>query len=208
MIVPHQLNINKAQLSKIMKGLPIQIKYGDMGSDKGDIVIGLNEDNAKKLYSAYKKGKGCRLCMNNEEVDYSMKSGSGFSVNSLVSKAKDLGKKVEKGAVKVGNKVGKEAKKVIAKIPEEQRQQYKREAMSLMGGVGSNLSKMISEATGDEELGGMVENAVVGISDELLSGKKLKVGSKVMPIAKRAVNNAVDMIEDDRARMIAKSLVK
>jgi hypothetical protein len=208
MIVPHQLNINKAQLSKIMKGLPIQIKFNDMGSDKGDIVIGLKEGNAKKLYSAYKKGKGCRLCMDNEELDYSMKEGSGFSVNSLVSKAKDLGKKVEKGAVKVGNKIAKPAKQLISKIPAEDRQRYKNEAIGLIGGVGSNLSKMIGEATGDEELGGMVENAVVGIGDELLSGKKLKVGSKVMPIAKRAVNNAVDMIEDDKARMVAKSIVK
>jgi len=203
MIVPHQLNLNKAQMTKIQKGLPIQIKFNDMGSDKGEIVIGLKEGNAKKLYSAFKKGKGCRICMDEQELDYSMKEGSGF-----FDSVKKIAKSVEKKAVNVGNKVAKPVKKVISKIPAPIRNVLKDEALSMVNGVGGTLGTMISSATGDAELGGMVQSSINGVATELLEGKKLSLGSKILPIAKRAVNVAVDMIEDPNTKMVAKQVVK
>lgn len=208
MIVPHQLNMSKAQMGKIKKGLPIQIKFSDMGADKGNIVIGLKDGNAKKLLSAFKKGKGCRMCMDEEELDYTMKEGSGISFKGLVSKAKNLGKKVEKGVVSVGNKVGRPAKQLISKVPAPIRNKLKEEALGVMKGVGDNLGKMVAEATGDDELGNMISSGVLGVSEELLEGKRLQIGSKVLPIAKKAVNTATDMIEDPQYKMVAKALVK
>jgi hypothetical protein len=214
MIVPHQLNLNKAQITKIKKGLPIQIKFNDMGSDKGEIVIGLKEGNAKKLYSAFKKGKGCRICMDEEELDYSMKEGSGFfdSVKKGVSSAgkaiSKTAKSAEKTAVNVGNKVAKPVKKVISEIPAPIREVLKDEALGLVNGVGGTLGAMIGSATGDAELGGMVQSSINGVATELLEGKKLSLGSKILPIAKKAVNVAVDMIDDPQVKMITKEIVK
>ena len=45
-----QLSISRAQMSKIIKGLPIQIKHESMGN--GDIVVSLHPENAKKMMSA------------------------------------------------------------------------------------------------------------------------------------------------------------
>ena len=214
MIVPHQLNLNKAQMTKIKKGLPIQIKFNDMGSDKGEIVIGLKEGNAKKLYSAFKKGKGCRICMDEQELDYSMKEGSGFfdSVKKGVSSAgkaiSKTAKSAEKTAVNVGNKVAKPVKKVISEIPAPIREVLKDEALGLVNGVGGTLGAMIGSATGDAELGGMVQSSINGVATELLEGKKLSLGSKILPIAKKAVNVAVDMIDDPELKMITRQVVK
>ena len=41
-----QISISPAQLSKIKRGLPIQLKHDSMGS--GDMVIALQPDKAKK----------------------------------------------------------------------------------------------------------------------------------------------------------------
>jgi len=41
-----QLSISPAQMTKIRKGLPIQIKHESMGN--GDIVVSLHPENAKK----------------------------------------------------------------------------------------------------------------------------------------------------------------
>ena len=54
-----QIHITPAQLSKIKKGLPIQIKHDSMGS--GDMVIAVHPENAKKMASAFKRGKGLRI---------------------------------------------------------------------------------------------------------------------------------------------------
>jgi len=203
MIVPHQLHLTQPQLMKIKKGLPIQIKFKDMGSDKGEVVIGLKDGNAKKLMSAFKKGKGCRLCMDEEELDYSVKKGSGF-----FDSVKKIAKSAEKKVVKVGNKVAKPVKKVISKIPAPIRNVLKDEALGLVNGVGGTLGTMISSATGDAELGGMVQSSINGVAEELLEGKKLSLGSKILPIAKKAVNVAVDMIDDPQVRAITKEVVK
>ena len=54
-----QLSISPAQMKKIQKGLPIQISHGSMGS--GDVVISLRPEKAKKMVSAYKRGKDCEF---------------------------------------------------------------------------------------------------------------------------------------------------
>jgi len=96
-----QLSISPAQLSKIKKGLPIQIKHGSMGN--GDVVVSLHPENAKKMASAFKRGKGLRMQMDEVEV----------RASGLLGSIKKLGKKLEKGVVDAGNKVGKPTKKNI-----------------------------------------------------------------------------------------------
>ena len=98
-----QLSISPAQMTKIKKGLPIQIKHESMGN--GDIVVSLHPENAKKMMSAFKRGKGLRMQMDEDEV----------RASGLLDGLKKIGKKVEKGVVDVGNKVAKPTKKKYLK---------------------------------------------------------------------------------------------
>ena len=191
-----QLSISPAQMTKIRKGLPIQISHGSMGN--GDVVISVHPDKAKKMMSAFKRGKGIRVQMDEDEV----------RASGLFDSVKKLGKKVEKGVVKVGNKVGKPVKQVVSKIPKPVRDVLQQEAQGLIDTTGSTLGMMIGQATGDEELGTMVQQGISDTGNELLSGERLSLGSKILPIAKRSVNVVVDQIEDPRYKAVAKQIVK
>lgn len=190
-------------MKKLHQGLPIQISYDAMGADKGDAVIGLKEGNAKKLMSAFKRGKGLRMCMDDEELDFTMKSGSG-----LIDDIKKVGRKVERGIVRGANKVAKPVKNVINKIPEEQRRQTKSMAMNVIKSSAGTFADMLAEATGEDELAEDLEEAIIDIAEEMLSGEKIVIGSKVVPLAKRAVNKAVDMIDDPKMKATAKAILK
>ena len=191
-----QLNISPAQMTKIRKGLPIQIKHGSMGN--GDVVVSLRPEKAKKMVSAYKRGKGLRIQMDEDEV----------RASGLLGSLKKLGKKVEKGVVDVGNKVAKPTKQLISKIPKPVRDVLQDEAQGLIDTTGTTLGMMIGKATGDEELGDMVKRGISDTGNELLSGQKVSLGSKILPIAKRSINVVVDQIEDPRYRAVAKQIVK
>ena len=191
-----QIHISPAQLSKIKKGMPIQIKHGSMGN--GDMVIALHPENAKKMASAFKRGKGLRIQMDEDEV----------RASGLLDGIKRLGKKAEKGIVDVGNKIAKPAKKVISKIPKPVRDVLQDEAQGLIDTTGTTLGMMVGQATGDEELGDMINQGISDTGNELLSGKRLSLGSKILPIAKKSVNMVVDNIEDPQYRAVAKQIVK
>jgi hypothetical protein len=167
-----------------------------MGS--GDMVIAVHPDKARKMMSAYKRGKGLRIQMDENEV----------RASGLLDGIKRLGKKVEKGVVDAGNKVAKPTKKVISQIPKPIRDVLQDEAQGLIDGTGSTLGTMIATATGDEELGDMVKQGISDTGNEFLSGQRLSLGSKILPIAKRSVNVVVDQIEDPRYKAIAKQIVK
>ena len=208
MIVPHQLNLTKAQIAKIKKGLPFQIKFDNMGSDKGDVVIGLKEPNAKKLMSAFKKGSGVRMLMDEDEMDYSMKEGQGFLSGIKKGVKKGLSS-ASKTIEKTANKIAKPVKGAVKKyIPEKDRMFLKAEAQKLIDTSAESLGSMIAEATEDEQLGESIKNAISQTGDNLLSGKKLMIGQKITPIMKKAIKLSIDKIEDPQYKMIANSIVK
>jgi hypothetical protein len=183
-------------MTKIRKGLPIQISHGSMGN--GDVVISLRPEKAKKMVSAFKRGKGLRIQMDEDEV----------RASGLLDGIKKIGKKFEKGVVDVGNKVAKPIKKGISKIPKPVRDVLQEEAQGMIDSTGSTLGIMIGKATGDEELGDMIQKGISDTGNELLSGQRLSLGSKVLPIAKRSVNLVVDEIEDPKNKALAKQIVK
>ena len=191
-----QISVSPTQLSKIKRGLPIQISHGSMGN--GNMVIALHPENAKKMMSAFKRGKGLRIQMDEDEV----------RASGLLDGIKKLGKKAEKSIVDVGNKIAKPTKKVISKIPKPIRDVLQQEAQGLVNTTGSTLGTMISTATGDDELGEMISQGISDTGNELLSGKRLSLGSKILPIAKKSVNMVVDNIEDPQYRAVAKQIVK
>ena len=208
MIVPHQLNLTKAQIAKIKKGLPFQIKFDNMGSDKGDVVIGLKEPNAKKLMSAFKKGSGVRMLMDEDEMDYSMKEGQGFLSGIKKGVKKGLSS-ASKTIEKTGNQIAKPVKGAVKKyIPEKDRMFLKAEAQKLIDTSAESLGSMVAEATEDEQLGENIKNSISQTGDNLLSGKKLMIGQKITPIMKKAIKLSIDKIEDPQYKMIANSIVK
>jgi hypothetical protein len=97
---------------------------------------------------------------------------------------------------------------VISKIPKPVRDVLQDEAQGLIDGTGATLGTMIGEATGDDELGEMVKQGISDTGNEFLSGERLSLGSKILPIAKKSVNMVVDNIEDPRYKAIAKQIVK
>ena len=191
-----QLSLSPAQMTKIRKGMPIQISHGSMGN--GDVVVSLHPANAKKMMSAFKRGKGLRIQMNEDEV----------RASGIFGSLKKLGKKVEKGVVDAGNKVAKPTKKIISQIPKPIRDVLQDEAQGLIDTTGTTLGMMIGQATGNEELGDMINQGISDTGNELLSGQRLSLGSKILPIAKKSVNVVVDNIEDPRYRALAKQIVK
>ena len=78
----------------------------------------------------------------------------------------------------------------------------------MIDSTGSTLGMMIGKATRDEELGDMVEQGFSDTGNELLSCKRLSLGSKSLPIAKRSVDLVVDQIEDPRYKAMVKQIVK
>jgi len=77
-MLPHQLHLTPAQIIKLNKGHAVNITHKAMGSGAGDVVIHLGNDNAKRLLSSYKKGKGMRLQMHPHEIQESLVNGRGF----------------------------------------------------------------------------------------------------------------------------------
>jgi hypothetical protein len=130
-----QISISPAQMTKIRKGLPIQISHGSMGN--GDMVIALHPEKAKKMVSAFKRGKGLRIQMDEDEV----------RASGLLDGIKRLGKKVEKGVVDVGNKVAKPIKKGISQIPKPIRDVLQDEAQGLIDTTGTTLGMMVSRSS-------------------------------------------------------------
>lgn len=77
-LIPHQIGLARPQIHRMVKGLPINLSYHQMGSGAGDIVVMLHPHNAKKLLSSYKKGKGIRLHLSPEELEHSVEHGRGL----------------------------------------------------------------------------------------------------------------------------------
>jgi hypothetical protein len=88
-LIPHQLHVAKTKIKKLISGAPVNIPLAHMGSGVGDHIIMLRPHNARKLLTAYTKGKGMKLQMHPEEIHHTIHHGRGFF---------DMAKKVYKSA--------------------------------------------------------------------------------------------------------------
>lgn len=115
--VPHQIHLTRPQIQKLGKGLATNLKHSQMGADKGDFVVMLHPQNARKMLTSFKKSKGMRLTLSPEEIEMTEKHGSGFfrtlkkwtgiGKTQFLGEAKKIGKKVvSTGAMAVGEAVG------------------------------------------------------------------------------------------------------
>lgn len=122
MFLPHQLGLSVRQPLMLMKGGAVLIPHSSMGADKGEYVMMLQPQNARKLLTAYKKGKGIKLKLTPTEITETLKRGRGFMdkvkkamekgrviMNDLLDNpaVRELGKVgIKKGAEFVGNAIG------------------------------------------------------------------------------------------------------
>jgi hypothetical protein len=97
--------------------MPVNLIHSQMGSDKGDIVVMLKPQNARKMLTSYKRTKGMRLNLNPEELNETLRQGTGFfktlkkytgiNKSDVISSAKNIGKSVvQHGAEAVGTALG------------------------------------------------------------------------------------------------------
>jgi hypothetical protein len=84
-------------MTKMMKGQGVNVPVSQMGSDKGDVVIMLHPQNARKMLTAYRKNKGMRLAMSPAEMEATMTHGRGFNIGKAFKK---MGSDIKKGFTK------------------------------------------------------------------------------------------------------------
>lgn len=116
-LIPHQIHLTEMQIRKLGSGLPVNLPHSQMGSDKGDIVVMLKPQNARKMLTSFRKTKGMRLTLAPDELHETMQMGTGFfktlkkytgiNKSDVISSAKSIGKSVvENGASAVGTALG------------------------------------------------------------------------------------------------------
>lgn len=122
MFIPHQLGLSARQPLMLMKGGAVLVPHSNMGADRGDYVMMLEPQNARKLLTAYKKGKGLKIKLTPNEISETLKRGRGFMdkvkkamekgrlmMNDLLDypAVRELGKAgVKKGAEFIGSAIG------------------------------------------------------------------------------------------------------
>jgi hypothetical protein len=110
--IPHQLGLIHNQVKKIASGRPVIVPYHMMGSGAGDHIVLLRPQNARKLLTSFKKGKGFKLHLSPEELHHTILHGRGFKdffhkASNFIHSA--LGHPAVKEAAKTGVKYGAEA---------------------------------------------------------------------------------------------------
>lgn len=148
--IPHQLHLTALQAKKMVNGMPVNIPLRQMGSDKGEEVVYLGRDNAKKLLSSFKKGKGMRLKLSPNEIKQTMISGRGVNVEKAFKKA---GSKIKKGFNKeiVDSGVGKEIASRLIDIGADVVLPAGTTALSMALGDPTGLSgAVVGKALGDQ----------------------------------------------------------
>ena len=122
MFIPHQLGLSMKQPLLLMKGGAVLVPHSNMGADRGEYVMMLEPQNARKLLTAYKKGKGIKIKLTPNEITQTLRHGRGFMdkvkkafakgkemMNDLLDNPaiKELGKQgIKKGAELVGTAIG------------------------------------------------------------------------------------------------------
>jgi hypothetical protein len=165
--IPHQLGLTQAQINKLIDGKPINIAHRMMGSGAGDTVMLLKPQNARKLLTAFKKGKGMRITLHPEEIQHSVVSGRGF------------GKKLLKGLKAIGRNP---AVKDLGKQLVQQGSQA--------------LGMAIGSYTGNPQMGMMLGDTIGQVGSDMIDsgvqGKKGSLKESAKSVARIAINDSIN----------------
>ena len=169
-LIPHQLGLSHQQAKNLIMGKPIILPHHQMGAHAGDHIVNLMPQNARKLLTAYKKGKGLKLHLTPNEMHHTLHHGEGFS-----SFFKSVGNTIS-NALKnpTVNALAKQGAKYSAKVAGT--------------ALGTALGNPEAGAALGDVLGASAENA---ISDHALKGSvKGTTKQKAKMIAKDALEQA------------------
>jgi hypothetical protein len=178
-LIPHQLHIAKTKIKKLVQGLPINIPHAHMGSGVGEHIILLRPHNARKLLTAYTKGKGMKLQMHPEEIHHTIHHGRGFF---------DMAKKVYKSA---GETLSKALNNPVINKVAQQAVHYGADA----------LGTAVGTYFGNPEAGHMVGDMLGRAGEEAVKNKSIDIGAKKLygdakgkakEIAFDAIHNKID----------------
>jgi hypothetical protein len=193
--VPHQIHLTKSQITKLGKGLASNLKHSQMGADKGDFVVMLHPQNARKMLTSFKKTKGMRLQLSPEEIEMTEKHGTGFfktlkkytgiGKTQFIGEAKKIGKQVvSKGAMAVGEAVGAYTGNPVAGVMLGQ----------ALGKAGEKTIDSIQPSKGK-----------LGIKFDPREGvKSLKDDAKMYAV--EAIDRQIDKLPPDQRRIAEKAL--
>lgn len=141
MFIPHQMGLSARQPLLLMKGGAVLIPHSNMGADKGEYVMMLQPQNARKLLTAYKKGKGLKLKLTPTEITETLRRGRGF-----MDKVK---KAMEKGRVIMNDLLDNPAIKELGKAGLKKGAEFVGSAIGGYFGnaeLGKNVGKFVGEA--------------------------------------------------------------
>jgi len=173
-LIPHQLGLTHQQAKKLIMGSPIILPHSQMGAHAGEHIVNLMPQNARKLLTAYKKGKGLKLHLTPHEIHHTLHHGEGFS-SFFKSVGNTISNALKNPAV---NALAKQGAKYSAKV-----------AGTALGAALGNPEA--GSALGDV-LGASAENA---IADHALKGNvKGTTKQKAKMIAKDAIQKAEESL--------------
>lgn len=178
-LIPHQLHVTADKVKKIVKGLPVNIPFAHMGSGVGDHIILLRPQNARKLLTAYKKGKGMKLLLHPHELHHTIHHGMGFF---------DSAKKLYQ---KAGETVSKALNNPVINKVAQQAVRYGADA----------LGTAVGAYFGNPEAGHMVGDMLGHAGEDAIKHKSIDIGAKKLygsakgqakEIAFDAIHNKID----------------
>lgn len=192
-LIPHQLHIPLEKVKKIVKGLPVNIPHSHMGSGVGEHIVLLRPQNARKLLSAYRKGKGMKLHLHPHELHHTIHHGRGFfdyakklyhKAGETISKALDnpIINKVAQQAVRYGSDALGTAVGTYFGNPEAGHM-----VGEMLGSAGEDAIKHKSVDIGAKKLYGSAKGQAHELAFDALHNKIHDLPKEIQPVAKEAL---------------------
>jgi len=198
--IPHQLHMTKEQAMKMVHGLPVMLKHHQMGSGMGHHVIMLKPQNARKLLTAYKKGKGMKMHLHPDELHHSIHHGRGLydyakkiyhGVGNTVNRALQnpminemAGDAVHYGSDALGTAVGTFMGNPVAGLA----------VGELLGRAGEHAikSRLVDTGTRDDKVYGDMRSQAKEIAFDAMHNKIHDLPKEYQGIASKALQGAFD----------------
>jgi hypothetical protein len=206
-LIPHQLHMPMEKVKKIIKGLPVNVPLMHMGSGVGEHIVLLRPQNARKLLSAYKRGKGMKLMMHPHELHQTIHHGRGFfdsakklyhRVGETVSKALDnpVINKVAQQAVRYGSDALGTAVGSYFGNPEAGHM-----VGEMLGSAGEDAIKHKSVDIGAKKLYGDAKGQAKELAFDAIHNKIHDLPKEMQPIAREALEASFSI---SKGRKLAK----
>ena len=195
--IPHQMGLMKTQPKNLIMGKPVVIPFHQMGAGAGEHIMMLKPANARKLLTAYKKGKGIKIRLTPEEIHHTIHHGRGFfdwakkaykSVSGVVSSAlknplvREVAKQgVHYGADALGTTVGTyfgnpEAGYMVGDI---------------LGRSAEHAIDNRSVSAGGQHLVGSAKQKGKEVAYDAIKQNISKLPAEVQPIARKALDQSL-----------------